>query len=211
MIVGVDGSGLCRLTDGLSEDRAPAWSSRGIAFNSYRQLQDGTIWIIQPDGSGLTPLPGTHGSDPAWSPDGARVVFGDGTVIEVFDLTDRSVRSLMQLNVVPLQIYIKPGSSNTIDTKRDRSIPVAILSAPWFDPVRRIDKTSIRFGPAGKGRAPSSCNAVEINRDGIADLVCDFDVADAFAAGEAEAVLLAKGVDGIPYEGRDAVRPTPTR
>lgn len=211
MIVDTDGSGLCRLTGGDFDDKQPAWSTRGIAFYSYRRPQDGLIWLVQPDGTGLTQLPGTQGSDPAWSPDGAKLAFGDGSRLEVFYFADRTVRSLTQLNVVPVQIYVNPGAPNTIDPRSGRSVPVVILSAPWFDPGKRIDTASIRFGPPGEERAPVSCAASEINRDGVPDLVCEFDVAELFAGVQGEAVLQARGVDGIPYEGRDVVRSEPAR
>jgi RTX calcium-binding nonapeptide repeat (4 copies)/WD40-like Beta Propeller Repeat len=56
---------------------APAWSPDGrIAFVGV----DGTINVIDPDGSGATRLPGVRGAPSTrvgWSPDGTRIAFGD--------------------------------------------------------------------------------------------------------------------------------------
>jgi dipeptidyl aminopeptidase/acylaminoacyl peptidase len=57
-------------------DLQPAWSPDGtrIAF-SRRRINDGDIFIVNTDGSGVTQL--TKGidnaGDPAWSPDGLRI------------------------------------------------------------------------------------------------------------------------------------------
>ncbi|WP_434594799.1 amidohydrolase family protein [Streptomyces sp. A5-4] len=90
----VDGSGLRRLTEGPWDDRAPAWSPDGarIVFSSERggdpvQGSPYRIWTVGVrDGAlrQLTGLPGQQGPgqdapyedfDPAFSADGARVVF----------------------------------------------------------------------------------------------------------------------------------------
>jgi Tol biopolymer transport system component len=73
-----DGSGLARITDGGD---APTWSPDGtrIAFWEYSDSQPDAshIFVVNADGSGLTPL--THDSTldtgPIWSPDGTKIVF----------------------------------------------------------------------------------------------------------------------------------------
>ena len=66
------------LTDGMGDERQPAWSPDGnkIVFQSYR---DGNfhLWEINKDGSALRQI--TFGKyddrEPFWSPDGTRIVF----------------------------------------------------------------------------------------------------------------------------------------
>lgn len=205
MIINADGTGLCQLTAGNFEDRYPHWSTRGIVFARSGSGDHG-LWLIQPDGSGLEALRDAIGRNPAWSPDSSKIAFDDFEHMHVFDLINRTVKPLTQLNVVPIVIYIKPGVANTINPKTEKRIAVAILSAPWFDPVRQIDKASIMFGPTGtEGTAPS-CTPDEMNEDGVSDLVCQFDVAAAFSPAHTEGILKAKDVNGLLFEGRDAVK-----
>lgn len=206
MIINTDGTGLCQVTAGKFEDRHPHWSTRGIVFSRLESGHLG-LWLIQPDGSGPEALRGTDGGTrPVWSPDASKIAFDDSSNIYVFDLAKRTVKPLTQLNVLSIVIYIKPGVANTINPKSERSIPVAILSAPWFDPVRQIDQSSITFGPTGTERSPTSCIQDEVNEDRVPDLVCQFDVAAAFSRAHTEGILKAKDADGLLFEGRDAVK-----
>ena|SRR5437867_3565943 len=67
------------IADGLE----PAWSPTGswIAFESF-QAGNWNIWLVRPDGTGLTQLTRSSStnragdSQPAWSPDGKQIVFG---------------------------------------------------------------------------------------------------------------------------------------
>ena len=108
-----DGSGLTQLTDGPFDDRAPAWSPDGsrIAFCSERggDPVDGSpyrIWTLTPATGELTPLTGLPDQegphqggawedfDPAWSPDGDRVLFVRAQVGEDGALAARTVASV---------------------------------------------------------------------------------------------------------------------
>ncbi len=96
-IVGLDGTGLRRVTPETTDVHSADWSADGslIAFQSeVPDARTGGIWLIKPDGTGMTrladppPLGGIFQglSDPTFSPDGSLllVTYGlhhdDGTV-----------------------------------------------------------------------------------------------------------------------------------
>ncbi len=87
-VVARDGSGLRRLTSHEAADLQPSWSPDGtqIAFASMRG-GNRNVWVVNSDGTNLrqltdaqpgAPHAGSGGSagDPAWSPDGSKLVYG---------------------------------------------------------------------------------------------------------------------------------------
>lgn len=98
--VGVDGTGLQRLTTNPGADETPMWSPDGdrIAFTSV-SLGDSGLWIMTNDGSDPAPL--TAGHYPSWSPDGTLIAFtmvadGDPSIATV-RLEDGAVSVLQQV------------------------------------------------------------------------------------------------------------------
>jgi len=78
-LVGVDGSGLVRLTDSGYGDTVPQWSPDGqrIVYQTLLLDHNWDIYAMQPDGSQETNLTNSPAIDvsPSWSPDGELIAF----------------------------------------------------------------------------------------------------------------------------------------
>lgn len=89
-IIDTDGSGrreLVAVDDNFLID-APNWSPNGnkIAYYWSNRIGQTDIYVVNPDGSGITNLTnGFGGSDPVWSPDGSKILFGDSGEIYVMN------------------------------------------------------------------------------------------------------------------------------
>ncbi len=103
-LVAADGSSLDQLTDLDGWENAPTWSPDGTRIGFIRGGDDvngwghpGELWVINPDGTGLSLLRAEDTSNPAWSPDGTRITFdnitGDGHV-GLLDLATGAVTDL---------------------------------------------------------------------------------------------------------------------
>ena len=107
--VPVTGGAAKPLTDGMGDERQPAWSPDGnkIAFQSFR---DGTyhIWAINRDGSDLQQL--TFGiydeREPQWSADGSNILFSSDRAGN-YDIWEMSLQNgaLKQLTHDPADDY----------------------------------------------------------------------------------------------------------
>jgi uncharacterized protein YgiM (DUF1202 family) len=73
MVVNADGSGLRRLTSGIDPALSP--DGRTVAYTRWTGA-DGTLWLINVDGSGERVVPGEtrQAKHPSWSPDGQQIV-----------------------------------------------------------------------------------------------------------------------------------------
>jgi hypothetical protein len=112
--------------------------------------------------------------------------------------------------VLTVGIDIKPGSAdNPVNTKSNGKIPVAILSSATFDAPAVVDPATLTFGRTGDEDSFSHCggSGEDVNADGLPDLVCHFNTqATAFVLGDTVGILRGTTLDGVAFQGTDAVR-----
>jgi len=130
---------------------------------------------------------------------------------------------------LPINIDIMPGRHNVIwlrtasasastpdqDSERKRDldrdmhrhfrdgIPVALLSSSTFTPSD-VNQSSLRFGSAGDEDSLIRCNRrqVDLNHDGIPDLICHFDATKAnFQPGDTNGIVTGETATG-EFEGQ---------
>ncbi|WP_432957820.1 VWA domain-containing protein [Micromonospora haikouensis] len=137
-LVGIDGTGLRRLTDHPAEDSWPTWSPDGtrIAYGSTRDDPAGDVWVVPAAGGDpvrVTDGPAAEGQ-PTWSPDGRRLAFTTTRFAPASDPTSRTVAT------------VAPGGgpvTRAVPGPRDAAEPA------WSADGARIAFTSTRDDPAG--------------------------------------------------------------
>jgi hypothetical protein len=115
--------------------------------------------------------------------------------------------------VVPpeeVEIDIKPGSfPNSINPNSKGVIPVAILTTADFD-ATTVDAETVRFGPAGAEAVHWALE--DVDDDGDIDMILHFRTQDTgIKAGDTEAELTGKTIDGVGIHGSDSVRTVPPK
>lgn len=104
-----------------------------------------------------------------------------------------------------LTIEVKPGSAaNPINLRANGSIPVGVLSSPRFD-ATTVDVSTVAF--AGAAPLPMPLTPVDLNGDGLMDVVLHFSIQDLqLALGDTEAQLTGATSSGQTFRGTDSVR-----
>jgi hypothetical protein len=122
---------------------------------------------------------------------------------------------VITIHLVPRAVYvvnidIKPGDrSNRIEVSWQGRVQVAILSTAEFDAPALVDRASLTFGATGSEASLISCKkkGKDVNRDGLADLLCDFFVRlSGLRPSSTAGILRGQTVDGTAIAGRDSVR-----
>ena len=113
-----------------------------------------------------------------------------------------------------VDIDIIPGSAqNAVNLSGAGVIPVAILSSPTFDALQ-VDPATITLAGANVRMIGASnrflCQARDVNKDGLTDLVCDVQTAQfLIQPGDSTATLEGATFGGTPIIGHDAIHIVP--
>jgi hypothetical protein len=111
-----------------------------------------------------------------------------------------------------VEIDIKPGSDpNSINLKKQGSLPVAILSSDTFDAtdvdegtvviVGIVGGEEVSVGPVVKNNGTLQCSVEDVDDDGDDDLVCHFSVPELKEAGLLDANTVKLVVRGEDFDG----------
>lgn len=138
-------------------------------------------------------------------------VAGFGSLAHLAD-TETSTGNIFtaaEWGVIRVEIDIKPGSNpNSINPDSEGVIPVAILTTYDFD-AYYVDAETVRFGPAGAW-AEEDWALEDVDGDGDLDMILHFRTQDTgIIAGDVQAELVGKTLDGTDIRGSDSVRTVP--
>jgi hypothetical protein len=120
---------------------------------------------------------------------------------------------------VQVKIDVKPGTQGDapVNPKAKGVIPVAILSqeanasSPKFDALT-VKPYSLTFGKTGNEKSYIGCHkhGMDVNADGLLDLVCTFDnQAASWDVDDVRGVMKGLTEDGTKFEGRGRLKVVP--
>lgn len=122
--------------------------------------------------------------------------------------------SIVDSTRFPVKIDVLPGKKGPKVVKRGAALSVAILSSAGLNAPEEIDRATIRLAQAPpkstrdkKGGEQAACGAKDVNKDKLADLVCEIQ-ADRIVAddGETTLILEASTTSAMPIRGSDSAR-----
>jgi TolB protein len=99
-VMDADGKNIKQLTKGEAMCRVPTWSADGKTIAFCKAVEGGSqIWAVEAGGGEPKPLGEGDGWDPAFSPDGKKILFasmrdGDGFRVYVMDADGSNVKRL---------------------------------------------------------------------------------------------------------------------
>lgn len=113
-----------------------------------------------------------------------------------------------------VRIDIKPNSpENTVNPRAGGVIPTAIFSDNGFS-AADLDPTTLRLAGApvkSTGGSQVLCQLRDLNADGLADLLCHFQVPSDLQLGDAMLALDGETYNGTKIHGQDSIRLVPAQ
>ena len=173
-------------------DQLPSCNTGGLGpGNGQSQVITGDISLERPNSHYMTTISDTFSDNISLTQD---FISLDQFSIEDTGHSQLTAHALVQVSAA-VAIDIKPGS----DPVCNGAILVAILGSVTLD-VIQIDQTTLSFEGLDvreRGNGALSCNIWDTNRDGFADLVCQYQ------DNTTEGTLTGELLDGTLIEGAD--------
>lgn len=124
------------------------------------------------------------------------------------------------LPVTEVTIDIQPTDTNNAvllgddKTPGPKTVTVAILAKENFKAATDIESSSLSFGRSGNEPSWQDCSMQDANKDGMLDLVCNFQVSftaekktySMFQLGDKEGILKGETKSGVRLKGVDVVK-----
>jgi len=113
-----------------------------------------------------------------------------------------------------VSVDLKPGSkTNAVNLYSAGVVPIAILSSDSFDALSVKAETLLVSGASVRVAGKSNrymCRAIDVNNDGLTDLVCGIETAELMIeSGEDTVELTAETIDGTKVHGTDFIKIVP--
>lgn len=136
---------------------APQISGTILFASTPVKVRDWDLFTVQADGSGLTQLTDSDENvqHPAWSPDGKRILFTQGSVVSNLDIyvMDADGSNLTRLTEHPERdqraTWSPDGSQVAFVSQRDGSVAVWIMDADGSDVHKLIEGREPSWSPDG--------------------------------------------------------------
>lgn len=205
LVIEVDGPGVHDTIKVLgTADFSSADAGIRLSFgNGYAPAEGDTIEFITADSVSLPPNPAGLISFSGLIED---IDFSIAVNEDGFDFTAEE-------NGVPeavsLQIDIRPGGPNHVNTESNQLVPVAILTtqdAPIFD-AAAVDFSTVRFGPLGATPIAKKTKLKDVDHDGDLDLRVWFRIQETgITCGDTEAELTGLTKQGTEITASDELK-----
>jgi len=163
-VMDANGAGQTQLspaTTGSVDETTPTWSPDGsrIAFASTR---GGTwnLWLINPDGSGLTKITDVFSNSPSWSPDGTQLAYVGLNGIGVVGVDGSNPHTVSAPGTFPSSPAWSPDGRHIVFTRNDANGYSGELYLAGADGSGEAQLTSGGFHNGGASWSPDGTKIV---------------------------------------------------
>ncbi len=156
VVINPTGTSREELTGGAARDLAPVWSPDGEKIAFSRGVNPSAIYLMNPDGSGVTLL--SQGADniddytPAWAPDGSKIAFasyrtGDSD-IWIMNPDGTTATNLTNFNGIDSDPSWSPdGTQIAFVSERDGDFEIYIMDADGGNQTRLTNSPGVDARP----------------------------------------------------------------